>query len=431
LITLLLLLPQIASAEALSLKEALLRAEKQNQELVAQRLQIKQAEQDIRRVGGEFGPHLEALAGIGPITKATGNATNAVEDKSSFGRMLLGKLSLTMPLYTWGRKDNYGNAAKAGVQVKEAEALQKTEDVRFQVKEAYHGFQLANSLKDFIEGGKAELEKALAKKPAKKKETKDDYKLEIFLSEVQSREAEVKKYFELAKEGLALRVGMERGTIETKDAWLIPEKRQKREIDYYVSLARGGRAEFKQLAEGIFAKRSLAKAEKKALWPALVFLASYELGDTNVRTHQPGVFAYDPYNKEIWTLGVGFKLDFQWGLAESKSDKLRAEAEELEAKEVFAKQGIETEVRKAYLELEEAEVRLEAAKAAYATGKKWLTGEVIGYSSGLAGAQGLVEAYGARAETTKTYFEAVYRHHMAWAALSKAVGQEVDPILLQ
>lgn len=413
------------------MKEALDRASNQNQELAAQRLQIKQAEQDIRRVGGEFGPRLEALAGIGPITKATGNATNSVEDKSSFGRMLLGKLSLTQPLYTWGRKDNYYNAATAGVHVKEAEAAGKAEEVRFQVKEAYHGFQLANSLRDFIEGGKAELEKALEKKSKNKKETKDDYRLEIFLSEVQSREAEVKKYFELAKEGLALRVGAERGAIEAKDAWLIPEKREKQGVDYYVSLARGDRAEFRQLSEGIFAKRSLAKAEKKALLPTLVFLASYELADTNVRTHQPGVFAYDPYNKEIWTLGVGLKLDFQWSLQDAKASKLRAEAEELEAKEVFAKRGIETEVRKAYLELEEAETRLEAAKAAYATGKKWLTGEVMRYSSGLGGAQGLVDAYGARAETTKTYFEAVYRHHMAWAALSKAVGREVDPILLR
>lgn len=426
-----LLISALASAEALTLKEALERASKQNGELRAQRLQVSQAEQDIRRVGGEFGPRLEALAGVGPITKASGNATSATEDKSSFGRMIIGKLSLTQPLYTWGRKSNYQNAAEAGVNVKEAEASLKEADVRFQVKEAYHGFQLANSLRDFIEGGKAELTKALEKRGKKKKEGKDDYRLEIFLAEVTSREAEVRKYYELAREGLALRVGEPQGAVEVKDPWIIPEKRERKELAHYLSVAGASRGEFRQLSEGIFAKRSLAKAEKKALWPALVFLASYELADTNVRTHQPGVFAYDPYNKESWALGVGLKMDFQWSLADAKSSKLRAEAEELEAKEAFAKRGIETEVRKAYLELEEAETRLEAARAAYNTGKKWLTGEVIGYSSGLGGAQGLVEAYGARAETAKNYFEAVYRHHMAWASLSKAVGQEIDPILLR
>lgn len=432
-ILLLLLIPGLARAEALSLKEALDRAMKQNQEVVAQRLQIRQAEEDVNRVDGEFGPKIEALAGIGPITKAMGNANYSVEDKSTFGRMLLGKLSYTHPLYSWGRKDNYSNAALAGVNVKQAEAVSKENDVRYQVKEAYHGFQLANSLKDFIEGGKADLEKALASRANRKKKenNKEEYRLEIFLSEVKSREAEVKKYFELAREGLALRVGMERGTLEVKDGWLVAETREKKPVDSYISLARGERPEFRQLSEGIFAKRSLAKAEKKGLLPVLVFLASYETANTNVRPRQPGVFAYDPFNKDIWTLGVGFKLDFQWALQNAKAAKFRAEADELEAKEVFAKRGIETEVRKAYYELEEAETRLEAAKSAYATGKKWLTGEVMGYASGLGGPQGLVEAYGARAETTKTYFEAVHRYHMAWASLSKVVGQEVDPVLLR
>jgi outer membrane protein len=418
-----------AHAEKITLKDAIERALLQNAELRAQGMQIRQAEQDVRRVSGEFGPRFEALGGIGPITRATGNVTNSTEEKGSIGRMLIGKFSLTQPLFSWGRKGNYTNAAMAAVNVEEAEFSGKEEDVRFQVKEAYHGFQLANSLRDFIEGGKAELTKALEKRGKRRKETKDDYKLAIFLSEVESREAELKKYYELAREGLALRLGMERGTVEAKEEWLIAETRERKPVSDYLVLARGHRAEFRQLGEGIFAKRSLAKGEKKSVLPVLVFLASYELADTNVRPQQPGVFAYDPYNKESWALGVGFKLDFQWTLQDAKASKLNAEALELEAKEVFAKRGIEVEVRKAYLELEEAESRLSAAKSAYNTGKKWLTGEIIGFSSGLAGSEGLVEAYGARAETTKNYFEAVYRHHLAWATLSKAVGLEVDPLL--
>ncbi len=426
-----LLLPLFAAAEPVSLPDAIALALKQNGELLAQRLQAIQAKEDIRQVQGEFGPKLEALAGIGPITRATGNATSSHEEKGSFGRMILGKISITQPFYTWGRKTNYENAATAGTHVKEAEAALKEEDVRFQVKEAYYGYQLANSLRDFIEGGKAELTKALEKRGKKKKENKEDFRLEIFLREVEGREAEVKKFFALAKEGLALRLGVERGAVEPKDPWLLPETREKKSVEHYVALAQGSRPEFQQLSQGIFAKRNLAKAEKKALLPMFVFLASYELSDTNVRPHQPGVFAYDPYNREVWAAGVGLKLDFQWALQDAKAAKLRAEASELEAKETFARRGIETEVRKAYLEVEEAEARLAAAKAAYTTGKKWLTGEVIGFSSGLGGSQGLAEAYGARAETAKNYFEAVFRQHMAWAALSKAVGTEVDPLLLR
>lgn len=425
------LTPALASAaEMLALREALDLAVTRNGDLLSQRSQIEAASFEVGRARGEFGPRIEALVGVGPITKAEGNATFVVEDTSVWGRMLFGKISLTQPLYTWGRKNNYESAARAGVHVKEAETRIRENQLRFEVKEAYYGYQLANSLRDFIAGGKTELTKAIENRKKKRRDPgKDEFRLDIFFREVESREAEVNKYFELAKEGFALRVGAPRGGALPKEEWLLPEPRAKKTAEYYVEMARANRPEFQQVREGIFAKRNLARAETKALLPVLGLIASYEAAQTNVRTPQPGVFSYDPYNHRTTSAGIGFKWDFQWELQKSKAAKLRAEAEELELKEAYAKQGIEVEVRKTYLELVEAEDRLKAATEAYKTGKKWLAGEAIGFGSGLGNAQGLVEAYGARAETTKNYFEALYRHDMAWAALSRAVGTEVDPIL--
>lgn len=419
----------MAAPEKLSLPAALERAMARNGDLRSQRLQVEQASEEIGRARGEFGPRIEGLLGIGPITKADGNSTFVREDNSTWGRTLFGKISLLQPLYTWGRKSNYENAARAGMHVKEAETTLRENQLRYEVKEAYYGFQMANSFRDFIAGGKAELEKAIEKRKGKKNESqKEGLKLEIFLHEVESREAEVAKYLELAREGFALRVGANRGQVIPKDEWLLPEPREKKSAEHYVQLAQQARPEFRQLAEGIFAKRSLAKAEEKALYPVLGLMASYEASETNVRTPQPGVFSYDPYNHKTTSAGIGFKWDFQWELQNSKAAKLRAEAQELELKEEYARQGIETEVRKAWLELVEAEARLKAATEAQKAGKKWLTGEAIGFSSGLGSAKDLVEAYGARAETTKGYFEALFRHQMAWAALSRAVGTEVDPV---
>ena len=421
--------PALAAPEKLALPAAIDRALSRNGDLRSQRLQVEQAAEEIGRARGEFGPRIEGLLGIGPITKAEGNATFVREDTSTWGRTLFGKISLVQPLYTWGRKSNYENAARAGMHVKEAETTLRENQLRYEVKEAYYGFQMANSFRDFIAGGKSDLEKAIEKRKARKNEPqKEGLKLEIFLREVESREAEVNKYLELAKEGFALRLGANRGQVLPKDEWLLPEPREKKPAEHYVELAQKSRPEFRQLHEGIFAKRSLAKAEQKALYPVLGLMASYEASETNVRTPQPGVFSYDPYNHKTTSAGIGFKWDFQWELQNAKAAKLRAEAEELELKEDYARQGIETEVRKAWLELAEAEARLKAATEAHKAGKKWLTGEAIGFTSGLGSAKDLVEAYGARAETTKSYFEALFRHQMAWAALSRAVGTEVDPV---
>ncbi|RYZ93840.1 MAG: TolC family protein, partial [Proteobacteria bacterium] len=336
---------------------------------------------------------IDAMMGIGPITKAEGNSITVVEDKSVIGRSIIAQASLTVPLYTWGRRGNYMEAALAGVRVKQAETSAKENDVRYSVKEAYYGYQLANSLRDFIQGGKAELTKSLEGRKAKgaaKKDAKEDYRMDIFFAQVQNREAEVQKYYDLALEGLALRLNMARGSVTPKDAWLSPDVRELKPVEDYVRLSKGQRAEFKQLSEGITAKRLLARAEMQGLIPVVALLASFDGADTNVRTQQKGPFVFDPFNRKIWAGGVGFKWDFQWSLASAKAGKFRAEAEELEAKNEFAQRGIETEVRKAYLELVEAGTRLEASQHAYNTGKKWLTGEAIGFSSGLVGAQGLV-----------------------------------------
>lgn len=424
----LLVFSALSHAGEFTLAEALLSAERQNQELAAQGFQIEQSKYDIDRAKGEFGPKIDALAGVGPIPRATGNALQSSTDTSHWGRTIIGKLTLTQPIYTFGRRSNYLEAATAGVEVEKAEWKSKLSEIRYQVKEAYYGFQLANSLRDFIEGGKAELTKALEKRK-RNTESKEGFRMEIFLAEVESREAEVKKYFALAKEGLALRMGVPVQQVEVKDAWLVPVDRKLQPFEHYWKLAQEHRGELLQLKEGILAKSSLARAEKKALYPVVVALASYDFADTNIRPEQPSLFANDPYNRSSLAVGVGLKLDFQWSLAQAKSGKIWAEVNELEAKQRYADQGIQTDVKKSYLEVEEAEARLKAAKAAYTTGKKWLTKEVIGYASGLSGTSGLAEAYGARAETAKSYFEAVHRHHMAWAALSKAVGTEVDPSL--
>lgn len=415
-------------ATSIGLTEAVDLALKNNKELLSQQMQVRQASTEVKRVHAEFGPRLEALGGVGPITKASGNATNAVEEKGTLGRMIMGRFTLSLPIYAWGRKTNYKNAAQAGIYVEEGEFATKREEVVYQTKEAFYGYQLANTLLDFVESGRKDLDKSLENRK-KNVETAEAFKVDIFLEEIRAREAEVRKYFLLAQEGLALRVGLPSLKIKESDAWLSPKIRKLDSLDLYLSHAGTQRGELRQITEGIFAKRSLSKAEKKGILPTLAVFGSYELSDTNVRPAQPGVFSYDPYNRETWTLGIGFKMDLQWDLQLVKAQKHSYEAMELELKEQYAKDGIALEVKRAYWEVEEAETRLQAAQKAQAVGKKWLAKVAIQSGAGLGTkTQALIDAYMAKAETSKNYYESVHRYNLAWAKLSQVVGVEVDPL---
>jgi outer membrane protein len=419
-----------AVQDRIDLKAALQRASENNLEVLAERTLEAQALADTKRVEGEFGPRLEALFGVGPITRATGNVTSSTEDKNVWGRTYIGTLRLTQPIFTWGRKSDYAAAANAGVHVKQLGSKLKTQEIRYQVKEAYWGSLYAQSLYEFIQDGKKDFDKIRAEAEKRKNmPAKDGYKLELFSAEIDSAEAEVKKSYDLALAGLGLRVGMS-APVHPKEDWIESGARELKPLSYYQELAQKNRPEYQQLASGIIAKRALAKAEKKANLPVLAFLANYDWTNTNVRPTQPGPLAYDPYNHSTLAAGIGFKLDLQWGLASAKAAKFAAEAEELEAKQQYARDGIPVEVAKAYGEVEEATKKLDAYTKAYKTGKKWLGGELIAFTAGLGKGDALVEAYGARAETVKKYYEAIYRHHMAWANLSRVVGQEVDPLIL-
>ena len=51
-------------------------------------------------------------------------------------------------------------------------------------------------------------------------------------------------------------------------------------------------------------------------------------------------------------------------------------------------------------------------------------------SIGLLDSKKISDVYSARAMTFKSYLEAVYENYMAWANLSKLIGKEVDPLLI-
>lgn len=52
---------------------------------------------------------------------------------------------------------------------------------------------------------------------------------------------------------------------------------------------------------------------------------------------------------------------------------------------------------------------------------------MMGGLLGLLDGKEIVQAYQARAQTYKDYLEAVYHYNIAWASLSRSIGQEVDP----
>jgi outer membrane protein TolC len=207
------------------------------------------------------------------------------------------------------------------------------------------------------------------------------------------------------------------------------DARELKSANYYFDLMNQSSPDLIKVDLGIQAKSDVLISEKKSARPVFGALLKYDYAQTNQRTAQNNPFIYDPYNHSSLAAGVGLTWDIDFGVGQSKQDKLVLEIAELKSKQLYAKEGLKVLLNKAYMEVGEAQERAETLKKAYKSAKKWLTNIETSVGLGLTPAKDIIDAYTTRALVFKDYYESLYRYQMSWARLSEATGQEVDPLL--
>ena len=414
-----------------TLKQALDSATSNNLELKINDFKIEQATKEIGRIKGEFMPQFESTVGVGPINKVIGDSLESEISYDEWGIIVMAGLDAVWPIYAWGMKKNYLNAAKNGVKVKKEDKKIKREEIRYNVKKAYYGSLYTHSLKRFVDEIIIDVDKALDKMKDKKNKKEEIYQVEILRGEIESKKAEILKNHKLAIAGLGFYMGLNRDQeLSTDIDWIEYSSRKLKSAEHYWNTALQMNPELSKIKHGIEAKKNLAIAEKKTNLPVIGLLMAVNLSYTNMREKQKSRFAFDPYNSTNFAFGIGFKWDFNWGVTMSKVEQIKAEELELKATEKYAVSGYWMRIKKICLEIEENQTKFKASKKSYKFGKKWLNKVIAGLSLGLVNAKEIVDAYGARALTQKNYYESIYNLHISWAKLTKAVGVEVDPTLL-
>jgi outer membrane protein len=424
-----------APVTTLSLYEVLNNGPHINDELRGESLEIARYVKDEQRVRAEFKPQIDITLGVGPINKAYGDAVSSTNsDISEIGNwraLVIASLKGIYPLYTWGREEDLLKAAKHGQKYGLAQLEEKANDTKAKIKEIYYGILLTNNLIEFISEGVDEVELIIEKVKKKKFKKSDLYRLNIFLHQLKSKQIEISNKRKLALEGLKLYAGYDKSlNIQPKEEWLELERRSVKDFDHYQELFLIHKPELKQLSEGIKAKKLLAIGERKGNFPNLGILFKYEYSYTDARQAQQSVFAYDPYNENSLIVGVGLKWNLNFGISKAKSQKLNIEAEQLEYKQKYARHGLSVRLKEKWETVKELKTKIKNSKKANRLGKKLLSRAMIGGGIGLIKAKEVVEAYEIRAYTYKNHLENIYNYNIAWAELSRAVGTEVDPILL-
>ena len=403
-----------------------------NSELLKEKKSIVNNFSNIKkRIKGEFNPKVNITFGAGPINKETGNSINS-QKESSLGPIFLGSFKLTYPIWTWGKKSDLLQAASFGKDVEKENVEIEKLDIIYNVKKFFYGNLLAKTLLKFAEETRDEVLDIIKTMKEKKASKEDRYRIEILASEIKTKIVELKKKENLTIKALNFFVGRnsDKLTLKTDKKWLEFQQRPLEKEQYYLDLANNNLPQLHQIKSGIKAKSSLLSAEKKSKYPLLVFLAEGKYGKTAQMTDQESSFSYDPYNQKVLSAGIGLSLDIDWGVTSSRVETIKSEITQLRLKKSFAKRGVPLKVMQALEDLKASIEKVKHQKKSKRYAKKWLSRVVMAVSMGLLDSKKISDVYSARAMTFKSYLEAVYENYMAWASLSKLIGKEVDPLLI-
>jgi outer membrane protein len=383
-------------------------------------------------------PQIEVLAITGPSPRARGDQLSSTDDSTRptingiFGSA---DVKLIQPIFTFGKISSYKKAASSGIKVAKAGVDKKTSDIILRTKELYYSLLLARDMRNLVLEIRDELVDSI-KKLEKQIETGSPwaeevhlYKLKTFLGEVEKNLNEAEKGISLAKDVLMTSTGIPKGIeFDIADLSLTPEDKMPDDLKNYVKNAIELRPEFIQLKEGLNAKDALINAEKSNLYPQLFAGLTASIADASNRDRVTNPFIYDYFNHSYGAAFLGLKWSIDFGITKGKIKEAQAEYFKLLEKKRFADEAIPLQVRKAYLDLEEAKKNIPETENGYKNAKKWLVSAVANFDLGIGEAKEIADAAIAYAQIKADYLRSLYNEKLAFANILYATGIDLKEI---
>ncbi|MCX7913736.1 MAG: TolC family protein [Thermodesulfovibrionales bacterium] len=338
-------------------------------------------------------------------------------------------LNLIQPLYTYGKISGYRKAAVEGVKVATAETTKKRLEVVLRTTELYYNLLFAKELRNLILEIREQLSKSLEKTQRQLEigspwaDEINLYKFKAFLGEADKNLYEIEKNLSFLKQALMTSMGIPtREDFDIIDNILTPEEKLPDSIQFYLSNALQMRPEIVQLDGGIKAYQSLIEAEKSNFYPQFFLGLKASLAGATNRDKIKNPYISDHFNRSYAAVFLGLKWSIDFGLTKGKVKEVESEYAKLKEKKRFAEEAIPLEVKKAYLDFEEAQKSINTLQEAFTNAKKWLVSAVANYDLGVGEAKDVADAASLYALTKTNYLKSLLNQRLAYAKLLYSAG---------
>lgn len=385
-------------------------------------------------------PQLDVMSLFGPAPSAKLQDVSPVinTDKAFSIRNLTWfastDLLITQPLWTFGKISENMKAASHGMEVDKAKKRQKGNEVALEVKKYYYSVLLAREMQNvlaelqlYMLQGKQKIQQLIDNESASG-DPMDLFKIDSYAGEVNKYMEEALKGERLATEALKARLVL----ADNVDVTVATERLELSddvvpELVGSVDKARAQRPEFKQLVEGMAARTALVDAARANYYPD-IFLAgmlSWAYADNRDRIKNP--YINDTFRHTYGGVALGLKWKLDFGVTAAKVSGEQAQLNRLISTRQYADSYIPLQVKKAWLEMQEAKKNVSITKNAYQSAKKWGAAALANFDFGVGNPRDVFDAVGVYGKMKAAYYQSIFDFLMARANLVYAIGDNPFP----
>ncbi|MFC1889039.1 TolC family protein [Thermodesulfobacteriota bacterium] len=414
----------------LTLADVIRMGRESSPQLWVQKHVIEQAEAQLGQARAGRLPRLEYLQITGLVPEARGDATFSPDDRSclldGLGPFTRIEITLSQPLYTFGRLKAHIEAAQLGLEAEEASHDRFERELVSSLKELYYTIQLNEEIHRIVSKTKEGLVEAVEKAEALLEEDEltqqDLQKLRYGLARAGGQLLEIEKGRRLVHAALLRMLYLPEGEdFRLAEKRLRPIAFELEDLDTYRKIARRERPDWEQLDVGISAKEAELRAERKEYYPDLFLAGLFRYATAPNRDEQDNPFVSEEFNFLEGGVYLGCRLALDFGLPQRIAEK-RAELDALLQKRKDANSGMLLEVEKAYREVEEKQERLVFTRESRKNGRALVALSTANFHLGLGEAEDVFESFRIYTEAAAEYYMTVKDYNMAVAELARAAG---------
>lgn len=427
-------------SQKLNIEDCLKLTALNNKELRAQDFEILRARYRQKQARVRGIPVLEYDFLIAPAPRNVDDAVRSfVTGNVTFFQK--GKIAFGLPLYSFGK---IGLAQELALQGLLAEELKKNKmkgEQLLRTKRLYYGILLAKDLSELLEDAKGHLESEIERKKkleeaqansedSEDSEAKEDpvelVKLKLYLFEVLNRIHQVEQKSALGLDALRLQLGLSpQVEVNLAEAHLEPLDYDLEPLKVYLEEAKRHQANRGLLKVGLRAKEAQWQLKKKEMTPDFGFGGFYEFGYTIQEIE--GLVLTDDFNNpfNFQRAGVGIRLKGKLDVKGSTSKIKQAEAEYLKValQQSAALEGLDLELKKTYLGVQNKKKNLVNQREAMKTARQYVFLTQTNLDIGIGDKNAYSEALQAYLLTRGRYFEAILNYNMAVGELEEKAGR--------